>query len=448
MANLLSWAFLVGMAVAILAITQWYQLFFRRRWVVSVRLPDPVAYSDTPSFRSDQEIVIRIHSSKPVRVYFSRCGAGNFKDVHDVDADASPQSSRMHRWRGFDWKPSVTLAANTLNPGFYRISIEHQDDASHKWWMPLIVADPVPKEVVVVASTNTWNAYNDFGGLSNYKDRATPYPLKAVRFVLKFLNVNIRVGDSHRFLAVPLPESRPNGPIHRDLLDRTSGPRYSARDEAALIHFLERDHIAHTIISDREFAYNLGGSGIKLIIFNTHSEYWSEEMLGRLDEFIRRGISVLFLSGNNMYRKIQFLERAIFVTDMMTPSEQVIPLIGTYYHSAGYRTYDVYRVTDPTHWCFEGLPVQEGTEFGHGSANRRAASGHETDKIRYGGAGFQVVAVGKNAEGPAFMVSRDTDYGSFIFTVGSVSFVPCLEDDPIVQQLVRNLLRRALKVRC
>ena len=103
--------------------------------------------------------------------------------------------------------------------------------------------------------------------------------------------------------------------------------------------------------------------------------------------------------------------------DMMIPRDQVVPLIGTYSDAYGWLTFAAYRVTDPDHWCFEGLDVEAGSEFGHGTADRPGASGRETDKIRPGSTGFRVVAVGKNRGGPAFMVCRDISGGGFVFNV-------------------------------
>jgi N,N-dimethylformamidase len=443
MANILAWAFLLGAVVVAVGAAQCIKLFVLRRWHARVRLPDPVSYTDVPSFSCDKDIVLRIHSSKPVRIRIHRCGASDFICVHDMEAPASLQTDKMHRWRGFDWKASAVLPGNMLIPGFYRIDIEHQDNPSRRWCMPLIVKGLAQQPVVVVASTNTWNAYNDFGGLSNYQDRVTPQPLKMIRALMKYFHVRIRIGDRHWIFAVPLPEQRPNVCLHHNLAGDSKGASYFAREEAALIRLLERERIGYTVISDSDFAYNMSALRARLIIFNTHSEYWSEEMIGRLAEFIDRNVSILFLSGNNIYRKVQFTGTGVSVIDSMTPLEQVVPLIGTYYDASGYRSFDGYRVIDAGHWCFKGLAVQEGSEFGQGNASRPAASGYETDKIRFGGNGFRVVAVGKNREGPAYMVCRELGDGGFVFTVGSVSFTRCLDDDSFIQGLVLNLIRRA-----
>ena len=458
MVDLIAWLIFLAAAIILIACLECLDLFILRRWRSSIRLPDPVAYTDVPSFAADSEIILRVHSTKPARVNFSRCGSAGFAPVHNTQVGAAKQNRLMHRWLGFNWQPSLALPPNTLTPGFYRIDIEHNDNPANRWSMILVVSAPAAqtRPIVVVASTNTWNAYNDFGGLSNYRDSATPPPLNLFRSLLMYFNLRPRVGDRHWLVAVPLPERRPNSAIHNDLIDTANRPSHLAREEAALIRFLESEGARYNVISDRHFAFSPPSSQTRLLIFNTHSEYWSEEMIARLAECIRRGVSVAFLSGNNLFRKVQFLRDAISVIDRATPPDQIVPLIGTYYDALGYMTYAPYRVVEPGHWCFAGLGLGEGSEFGAATAKHPAGSGYETDKLRFTAAtatstavpsagDFRTLAIGKNPEGPAFMVCRDTGGGSFVFTAGSVAFAPCIDDDPAIQQLVRNLVDRALQ---
>jgi hypothetical protein len=441
--EIITWVVALGGAITVIAAAQCLQLYVRRRWHARLRLPDPAAYTDAPSFRCDIDIVLHIHSSRPVRIHFRRCGDEQFVNVYSIETGAIWQRPRMDRWRGCDWTASAIVPANALTPGFYQIDVEHQDDASRRWCMCLLVHPMLSQPLVVVAPTNTWNAYNDFGGLSNYRDRATPLPLRPLQTLMRWANVRLRIGDKHWLFAVPLPERRPNSFLHRDLIN--NGDEIAdIRAEAALIRFLEREKNPYMVISDRDFAYDINVSRTRLVIFSTHSEYWADEMIARLGELIERGINILFLSGNNIYRKVQFMESAVSVIDMMIPQREVVPLIGTYSDAYGWRTYAGYRVNDANHWCFAGLGVKEGSEFGMGSAKRPGASGRETDKVRPGSTGFRVVAIGKNAEGPAFMVCRDMPDRRFIFNVSSISFTPCLDDDPVIQGLVRNLIHRGL----
>lgn len=442
--ELVAWLLvLVGATVAIAAV-QCLQLYVRRRWQARVRLPDPVAYTDRPSFVCDDEIELRVHSSRPVVARFRRCGGDGFAEVFTIDAKTTLQEPRIDHWRGCRWSTSAVVPAGTLRPGFYEVQVEHRDAPARRWCMCLLVRPVIAEPIVVVAPTNTWNAYNDFGGLSNYRDRATPLPLRPIRALLRWCNLRPRMADRHWLLATPLPEARPNAYLHRELAHGIGPDTPDISGEAALIRFLERERAPYMVIADRDFAFALGPSARRLVMFSTHSEYWSDEMIARLYEMIERGINVAFLSGNSIYRKVQFMEAAVSVIDLMVPQEQVVPAIGTYSDAYGWRTYDAYRVVDADHWCFEGLGLSEGAEFGHGSARCPGASGRETDKIRPGAVGFKVLAVGKNSDGPAFMVCRDTPAGGFVFNVGSIAFTACLEDDPVIQRLVRNVIQRGI----
>ena len=171
----------------------------------------------------------------------------------------------MHRWEGFDWQPTITLPPYSLSPGLYFIEISHANSPTVRWCMYLVVSPPAASAsmpapphtpIVVVASTNTWNAYNDFGGLSNYTDRATPPPLNFFRAILMYFNARPRVGDRHWLLAVPLPERRPNLAIHNEHTD-PDRRLHLARAESALIRFLESENAPYSIISDRDFAFSL-----------------------------------------------------------------------------------------------------------------------------------------------------------------------------------------------
>jgi hypothetical protein len=122
---------------------------------------------------------LRIHSSKPVRIRFNRCNAAEFVAVHTIEAAASSQPRRMDRWRGCDWKASAALPPDTLAPGFYRLDVEHRDDAARVW---------------------------------------------GIRALMRWFNVRWRLADRHWLFAVPLPERRPNAHIHHALLGHPGAP--------------------------------------------------------------------------------------------------------------------------------------------------------------------------------------------------------------------------------
>jgi hypothetical protein len=73
--------------------------------------------------------------------------------------------------------------------------------------------------VAVIASTNAWQAYNHFAGLSNYIDTATPQPLRLVMMAARRLNLRWPIGAKYVFPIVPLPVARPNPGLDIDLAD-------------------------------------------------------------------------------------------------------------------------------------------------------------------------------------------------------------------------------------
>jgi len=72
------------------------------------------------------------------------------------------------------------------------------------------------------------------------------------------------------------------------------------------------------------------------------------------------------------------------------------------------------------------------------------ASGWETDKLHSTSGEVTVLAVGTNAEGPAFMVVKPTPGGGWLFNAGSVAFTPWIAADPVIDGLVGRIVALAL----
>ena len=55
--------------------------------------------------------------------------------------------------------------------------------------------------------------------------------------------------------------------------------------------------------------------------------------------------------------------------------------------------------------------------------------------------GFQILAIGTNKQGPAYMVFKETDAGGWVFNASSITFTSALFHDPAIDKMVLNLLR-------
>jgi hypothetical protein len=218
-----------------------------------------------------------------------------------------------------------------------------------------------------------------------------------------------------------------------------------------LIRLLERSRVDYELLTDHDFALGRDYcTAYNTLIFNTHSEYWSKEMIGRLAQCIELGVAVAFLSGNNMYRRIKYIEHGCVVDDQTIDVERVAGLIGAGYDPLGDNTFAGYVTLAPDHWLFENAELAVGDRFGAGdqsSMNARGASGFETDKIFSTSKLFTLLAVGENLEGPAYMVCRDTPSGGWIFNAASVAFTSRIGHDTVIDRMVHNLVRSALSAR-
>jgi hypothetical protein len=175
-------------------------------------------------------------------------------------------------------------------------------------------------------------------------------------------------------------------------------------------------------------------------------------MLGRLTAYLAGGGKAVFLSGNNIYRKVEFVAGAIVVRDFKADRVPVSRLLGASYNAWGYLQFAGYRVANAEHWAFEGIDVKVGDTFAErqfitstGAPRMVGASGYETDKITGDSGDCDVLAIGKNREGPAYMVFRETGRGGWVFNTASVASAPWVNEDPVFAAIVRNLIHQALE---
>jgi len=419
----------------------------RRKWTTTLRLPALTGFCDEPSVTHGEAIRLFVHTERPAELSLHRMGEELADSAQRWDVPVTIQTGRYDHWSGFDWEPTLEIATGGFHPGVHVAVLTSDDGTTFR--IPVIIKASEPVEVAVIACTNTWQAYNRFGGMSVYDDTATPRPLRWVKHAMHVTNVGFTVGDRRRIPALPLPFRRPNVALDKDLgglgLDPVAHLSHLARGEWELLRFLEQERVEYGVFSDRDFAFDPVPTTAKLVIFNVHSEYWSEEMIGQLGAYVQRGGRVLFLSGNNMYRKVAFLADGLSLVDYKVSRSTMARLLGAAYSADGYVGYGGYRVFDPSHWVFRGLGVCRGQIFGSVPGEPTGASGFETDKVTGDSGAVTILAVGTNTEGPAFMVFKPSAGGGWIVNCGSVACAAWLNREPVLQGIVRNVIAEALR---
>ena len=339
---------------------------------------------------------------------------------------------------------------------------------------PWIVAPARPSApVAVLASNISWNAYNNFGGRSNYihPDRLPPTPTVNARLELKRYTSQEHVNYDCTDYA-PLSFERPEPICHIPEAVRVTDPIegraacHVAEAEWRLFGWLEREGFDYDLYAETQFHFGqLKLEDYRVLIISTHPEYWSSEMYYSLKSWVREGGGrLLYLGGNGLNCKVEFLNEATMkvwngdAREMKRRGlesrfhlycESEANLLGVVFTETGIMTGAPYGVVDASHWIFEETGVKNGDQFGGASLHMRipgGASGHETDKVSPSSPeGVTVVARGLNPDsGGGEIVHYDTDSGGAVFSVGSISYPSSILVDDVISRITANVINRFL----
>jgi hypothetical protein len=326
---------------------------------------------------------------------------------------------------------------------------------------PWLVAPARPQApVAVLASTLTWNAYNNYGGRSNYvnQDGLPPRPTVHARQDLQRYTAPDRFPAA---VAAPLSFDRPDPhqavPHEAQVTDPIAGRTASALAPGLwrLLGWLEREAFPYDLYADNQLHFGkLPLEAYRVLVLDNHPEYWTKEMYFRVKNWVwEQGGRLLYLGGCGLYAEAELpdehtaLYRNEGVADLRRESEA--SLLGVAYTHSGFQSGAPYRVLDDTHWAFAGTGLKQGSLFGFSSLHERCpggASGHELDKISpFSPQNLRHLAKGTNpGDSGADMVLYETPAGGAVFAAGSLCWPLALLADDAVSAVTGNVLRRLL----
>lgn len=340
---------------------------------------------------------------------------------------------------------------------------------------PWVVAPSRPAaRIAVLASDINWNAYNNFGGRSNYisPDRLPPRPTVNARLELDRYTDREHLSyktEDYAPLSFERPEPINHVPFEVQLDDPIEGRAacHVAPTEWRLLGWLERAGFAYDLYSESQLHFGeLDLDAYEVLILGPHPEYWSAAMYFAVKEWVhRRGGRLVYLGGNGLNCAVEFLDRSTMrvrngdAREMKRKKlesrfhlycESEANLLGVVYTDAGVMTAAPYQVVEENHWIMEGTGLKAGDRFGERSLHMRipgGASGHETDKVSGSSPqNAQVVARGLNPDrGGAEMVCYDTPSGGAVFSTGSICYISSLLVDEAISRITANVLARFLE---
>ncbi len=277
------------------------------------------------------------------------------------DAVGHVPPTAAHAWEGCDWPVTNSIRVDpSWKPGAY---VARLDAPNVFIWIPFVVRPRVAGthgSILVQLSTNTWQAYNRYGGKSLYGAFEPGLEGKAERV------------SFHR----PYNYFGQNG----------SGQLFSW--EAPFIAFLESFGYDYEVCTNIDVHRNPALlSHYRLFCSVGHDEYYSKEMFDALERSVDAGGNLAFFSANSMWWQIRYendehtivcykssgrdpllhVDNARVTTNWHVPPLLRPParLMGVYYNGSSGIPTGGYQVVDPRHWVFQGVQVDSGQTFGN-----------------------------------------------------------------------------------
>jgi N,N-dimethylformamidase len=451
----------------------------------------------------------RVHSPEPYRLSLWRCGLKRemvrligWFDEHGPRATVQITPDVDYTRSGVAWNrvgygsPHHTQFAEApRRSGLYYFHAETESGGHFAF--PWVVAPSAPSSrIAVLAATNTWNAYNSFGGRSNYinavglPEEPTVNARQELTRYTQAGSFNEWMFEDDRYLPLSFERPEPGNQVRRgeEVTDPIRGRSecHLAPAEWRMLGWLEREGFGYDLYAEGHLdTGTLDLDAYRVLILGAHPEYWSRAMYRRVKEWVwERGGRLLYPGGNGLNCEVELsgslfpsLEGgrgeglamrclshlpsgtgAMFVPDPRDPSrtlesrfhrtfESEAGLLGVVCTDAGIMTAAPYRVVDSKHWAFRGTGLRQGDLFGQASLHERCAggaSGHETDKMSASSPpGTVLLARGENPDqGGAEMVTYDTPSGGAVFSTGSITYGASLLVDENVSRITRNVLER------
>lgn len=353
---------------------------------------------------------------------------------------------------GAQWKSGIYAARCT-------------DEQQQSFYIPFVVRPRAKSSAfAVIANTNTWCAYNNWGGKGKY---VHSHPIPGV-----------------------LPFDRPHPGLTPDVFNHdvpceiTNESHHLLRAELWILGWLEDLGPAYACDMFTDWDLHAGIPGIgdgsadryQGLILTTHPEYWTLDEYDHLKRYQEQGGSIVYLGGNVGYEQVVLKDRSMLIfpgldrskfPDDATNEQIRVPcllrnccdrperaLIGVgFENTAGLSVNGQPYILqqDPgTNPALAGLTLSKGAAMGSTSAD----PGHEADgwevDVRGPGTPPQANApealLAARGDGlTGHMLFYETGHGGVVFAGSSLDLGGSLAVDANLQRIVQNALDQCLK---
>ncbi len=262
--------------------------------------------------RSGEQSEFRVHATEPYQLSLWRYGERKefvqllgWHDEHGPRAVMQITPDGDYTQTGVAWNkigygsPDRTqFAAAPERSGLYYFHAKGESGAFFSF--PWVVAPASPQApIAVLASTNNWNAYNNFGGRSNYIHSSglpdTP-TVNARQELLRYRDESVFSewgfpDEAYPPLSIERPEPHNVVPEGTEATDMIAGRQanHVAPAEWRLLAWLERQGYTYDLYADHQLHTGLLDlDAYRILIISTHPEYWSRPMYERVKAWVYR----------------------------------------------------------------------------------------------------------------------------------------------------------------
>jgi hypothetical protein len=351
-------------------------------------------YAWPQSVLPGEEVGLHVSSSGPFGVEVAR--EGGAREVL-WRADAVPGTEQpvpaTASADGCGWRATLPIpVAESWRSGFHSVRLTAGDEEAHAFFVVRPTGDPAP--ILLVLSTSTANAYNDWGGPSLYTGGTrVAFDRPLARGFLHKPAPAVRKAEG-------VPDREALGYFawaqDHDLSPWSGGAGWWTWERPFVAWAEEAGFAIDVAISQDLEQHPEVLDGHRLFLSVGHDEYWSWGMRDTVGSFLAAGGNAAFFSGNTCWWQVRFADdhrtmtcfkyRADDDPVLATPAERTLTgawpdprigrpeatMTGLSFSRGGYSRYGLgvprasgaYTVWRPEHWAFEGTDLRYGDALG------------------------------------------------------------------------------------
>ncbi len=309
--------------------------------------------------------VARVGAARTVVLNETTVGAGD----HGVPDDASSA--------GCGWPSALTIDVDPAwTSGYYEVLLTIDVDGkvrqSHAFFVVRpTVGSPQQAKILLALATNTWHAYNDFGGRNLYNG-GTSVSLQRPMSPGYLYKPD---GAGRRVTVVNAPDRQMAAHVGYVSLNKLSPWAGSAGWpdwEWPFLAWAERHGYAIDVVTNADLEEHPEllaerPDGYRLFLSVGHDEYWSAPMRDAVEDFIGRGGNAAFFSGNTAFWQVRMEEPS-----PEGPATTMVGYKAQFKHDPVYDTADMPTLTSIWSDHLIGRPENHmtGVSFSRGGYHR------------------------------------------------------------------------------